>query len=179
MRHWLFAQTSDYNLPMNIDWQTIFVPSAPILETIIRGTVMYLVLFVVLRLTFKRIGSGSIGLGDVLMIALVAAASQNAMAREHVSVTDGVILVATISGWSYALDWLGTRSPRFQRFYNPPALLLVKNGRLLHHNMRQELITEDELLGHLHHAGLDDIRQVREAYIEGDGTITFISEKTT
>lgn len=164
---------------MTIDWRSIFVPSAPILETVVRGTVMYLVLFVILRLTFKRIGSGSIGLGDVLMIALVAAASQNAMAREHVSVTDGIILVATISGWSYGLDWLGSRWPRFQRFYNPPALLLVKNGRLLHHNMRQELITEDELLAHLHHAGLDDIRQVREAYIEGDGTITFICEKPT
>ncbi len=162
---------------MNIDWHSVFVPSEPILETIIRGTVMYLVLFAILRLTFKRIGSGSIGLGDVLMIALVAAASQNAMARNHVSVTDGIILVATISGWSYALDWLGTRSPRFQRFYNPPALLLVKNGRLLPHNMRQELITEDELLSQLHHAGLKELSQVREAYIEGDGTITFIRRR--
>ncbi|MBK7893802.1 MAG: YetF domain-containing protein [Candidatus Promineifilaceae bacterium] len=53
----------------------------------------------------------------------------------------------------------------------------MKNGRFLHKNMRQELITEDELLSHLHHAGLDDIRQVREAYMEGDGTITFICEK--
>ena len=162
---------------MNIDWHSIFVPSEPILETIIRGTVMYLVLFIILRLTFKRIGSGSIGLGDVLMIALIAAASQNAMAREHVSVTDGIILVATIAGWSYALDWLGTRSPRFQRFYHPPPLLLVKNGRLLPHNMRKELITEDELLAQLHRAGLEELSQVREAYIEGDGTITFICEK--
>jgi len=32
---------------MNIDWHSIFVPSEPILETIIRGTVMYLVLFVI------------------------------------------------------------------------------------------------------------------------------------
>lgn len=162
---------------MSIDWNSIFIPSDPILETIIRGTVMYLVLFVVLRLTFRRIGSSSIGLGDVLMIALVAAASQNAMARDHVSVTDGVILVATISGWSYALDWLGTRSPRFQRFYHPPPLLLVKNGRLLPHNMRKELITEDELLTQLHRAGLEDLSQVREAYIEGDGTITFIHRR--
>lgn len=159
---------------MNIDWQSIFVPSVPILETIVRGTVMYLVLFVILRLTFKRIGSGSIGLGDVLMIALVAAASQNAMARNHISVTDGIILVATVSGWSYVLDWLGHRVPRFQRFYHPPPLLLVKNGRLLHHNMRKELITEDELLTHLHRQGLDDISTVREAYMEGDGTVTFI-----
>ena len=81
---------------MNVDWHSVFVPNVPILETIVRGTVMYLVLFVILRLTFKRIGSGSIGLGDVLMIALVAAAAQNAMARNHISVTDGIILVATI-----------------------------------------------------------------------------------
>jgi len=162
---------------MNVDWQAVFVPSVPILETIVRGTVMYLVLFVILRMTFKRIGSGSIGLGDVLMIALVAAAAQNAMARDHVSVTDGIILVATIGFWSYALDWLGTRVPRFQRFYHPPPLLLVKNGRFLHHNMRKELITEDELLTHLHRQGMEDLATVREAYMEGDGSITFICEK--
>jgi len=43
--------------------------------------------------------------------------------------------------------------------------------------MRQELITEDELLTQLHHPGLEELSQVREAYIEGDGTITFICEK--
>ena len=40
-------------------------------------------------------------------------------------------------------------------------------------------MTADELLAHLDHAGLDDIRQVREASIEGDGPITFICEKPT
>lgn len=162
---------------MNVDWQTVFVPGVPILETVIRGTVMYLVLFAILRLTFRRIGSGSIGLGDVLMIALVAAAAQNAMAREHRSVTDGIILVATIGFWSYALDWFGHRVPRFQRFYHPPPLLLVKNGRLLHRNMRQELITEDELLTQLHRQGMEDLSTVRAAYMEGDGSITFIRQK--
>ncbi|KAA3663597.1 MAG: DUF421 domain-containing protein [Chloroflexi bacterium] len=159
---------------MNVDWQAVFVPSVPILETIVRGTVMYLVLFVILRITFKRIGSSSIGLGDVLMIALVAASAQNAMAREHVSVTDGILLVATIGFWSYTLDWLGHRVPRFQKFYYPPPLMLVKNGRLLPRNMRQELITEDELLTQMRRQGIEKIRRVREAYMEGDGSITFI-----
>ncbi len=162
---------------MNINWQTVFVPSVPVLETIVRGTVMYLLLFIILRLTFKRIGGASIGLGDVLLIALVAAASQNAMARDHRSVTDGVILVLTVSFWSYALDWVGHRVPAFQRFYNPPPLLLVRNGRLLRRNMRTELITEGELLGQLRRLGVDDIDQVQEARMEGDGTITFILQE--
>jgi len=135
-----------------------------------------LILFVLLRLTMKRIG-GMITLGEILMIALVAAAAQNSIASNHESIGDGVILVATIAFWAYALDWAGYRFPAFQRFYNPPALLLVKNGRMIRRNMRQELITEDELMGQLHQNGVSDIKEVKEAYMEGDGSITVISKK--
>ncbi|MEJ2747496.1 MAG: DUF421 domain-containing protein [Anaerolineae bacterium] len=155
----------------NIDWHGIFAPSVPFLEIILRGTVVYLVLFILLRATFRRIG-GNIGLGDVLMIALVAAAAQNAIAREHHSVTDGLILIATIAFWNYALDWLGQHIPAVQRFYHPPPLLLVKNGRLLHKNMRHELITVDELMTQLRRAGVHDLADVAEAHMEGDGSIT-------
>ena len=155
----------------NLDWHDIFAPSVPFLEIVIRGTIVYLVLFVLLRMTFRRIG-GNIGLGDVLMIALVAAAAQNAIAREHHSVTDGLILIATIAFWNYALDWLGQHVPWVQHFYHPPPLLLVKNGRILHKNMHQELITEDELMTHLRWASVQDLTDVVEAHMEGDGSIT-------
>lgn len=158
-----------------LDWHGIFAPSVPFLEIIVRGTIVYLVLFALLRLTFRRIG-GNIGLGDVLMIALVAAAAQNAVAREHHSVTDGLILIATIAFWNYSLDWLGQHVAWVQRFYHPPPLQLVKNGRLLRKNMRQELITEDELMSHLRRAGVNDLAEVAEAHMEGDGSITFKSK---
>lgn len=158
----------------DIDWQSIFIPSAPLLEIFIRGTVMYLVLFVILRLAFRRIGGSTIGLAEILMIALVAAAAQNAMARNHKSLADGLLLIATIVFWTYALDWLGHRFPAIQKLYNPPSLLLVKNGRLFRRNMRQELITEDELLTQLRRSGFDSVKDVKEAYIEGDGSITVI-----
>ncbi len=155
----------------NLDWHGMFAPSVPFLEIVLRGSIVYLVLFALLRFTFRRIG-GTIGLGDVLMIALVAAAAQNAIAREHHSVTDGLILIATIAFWNYALDWLGQYIPFIQRFYHPPPLQLVKNGRLLHKNMRQELITEDELMTQLRRAGVKDLADVAEAHMEGDGGIT-------
>jgi uncharacterized membrane protein YcaP (DUF421 family) len=156
-----------------VNWQGIFAPSVPVLEIIIRGTVVYLVLFILLRLTFKRT-SGTIGLADVLMIALVAAAAQNAIAREHHSVTDGIILIATIAFWSYVLDWLGHRFTRFQRFYHPPPLLLVKNGQPIYRNMRLELVTEDELRAQLRRAGFNRLEDVLQAHMEGDGSITAV-----
>ncbi len=159
-----------------IDWQDMFLPSVPVLEIIIRGSATYLLLFVFMRLTLRRVG-GSFGLADILMVALIAAAVQNAMARDQHSVTDGMILVATIVFWSYALDWLGHRFPTFQKFYHPPPLLLVKDGRLLRKNMRHELITEDELMAQLRRQGASDLSKVSEAYIEGDGAITVVKRK--
>jgi hypothetical protein len=33
------------------------------------------------------------------------------MASDYKSITDGMLLVAVVIGWSYALDWLGYRVP--------------------------------------------------------------------
>jgi uncharacterized membrane protein YcaP (DUF421 family) len=159
-----------------IDWQGIFVPTVPVLEIFIRGSLLYLALFLLIRLTLRRVG-GTFDLADILMVALIAAAAQNAMAREHHSVTDGLILIVTIVFWGYMLDWLGHRFPRFQRFYNPPPLPLVRDGRMLRHNMRLQLITEDELMSQLRRYRIEDLMEVKEARMEADGSITVTKKR--
>ena len=84
------------------------------------------------------------------------------------------MLIATIVFWNYALDWLGHRFPRVERLLHPPPLLLIKDGRLLRRNMRQELVTEEELMSHLRQQGIAELAQVKEAYMEGDGQISII-----
>ena len=58
---------------LELDWQRMFVPSQPILETIIRGSATYLSLFALLRL-FRR-QTGSLGPADLLVLLLIADAS--------------------------------------------------------------------------------------------------------
>lgn len=62
-------------------WQDVFIPSDPVGETVLRGTLMYLILFALLRLFQKRI-AGTMGITDLLMMVLVADASQNALAGD-------------------------------------------------------------------------------------------------
>jgi uncharacterized membrane protein YcaP (DUF421 family) len=158
---------------VNIDWATVFLPNTPILEIIVRGSVMYLALFCMMRGILKRVAS-SINFADLLMIVLIADAAQNGMADDYTSIADGIVLVATIVFWNYALDWLGYHFPRFQRFIRPPSLPLVKNGNLLHRNMRRELLTRDELMSQLREQGVNDLAQVKIAQMEGDGRISVI-----
>jgi uncharacterized membrane protein YcaP (DUF421 family) len=157
-----------------IDWSKVFVPSVSPVEIVVRGTIVYLTLFALMRFVLKR-ESGTVGLADLLMVVLIADAAQNAMAAEYRSVTDGILLVSTLIFWNFALDWLGDRIPWIARVIHPPPLLLVKNGRMLRRNMRREYITEEELMTAVREAGVDNLAKVREACMEGDGRISVIS----
>jgi uncharacterized membrane protein YcaP (DUF421 family) len=161
---------------LNIDWHAVFVPTVSVFEIVFRGTLVYLLLFAVLRVLRRE--TGGIGIADVLVIVLVADASQNAMASEYKSLTEGAVLVGTIVFWNYTLDFLGYRFPRFQRFIRPAALPLIKNGRMLRKNMKTEMITEEELLGQLRQQGVDDVREVKTCCLEGDGRISVIKTKS-
>lgn len=159
-----------------VDWKSIFVPATSLVEIFIRGTLVYLLLFFVLR--FLRRETGAIGIADLLVIVIIADAAQNAMAGEYKSVTEGAVLVATIAFWDYTLDWLGYRFPWIRRLLRAAPLPLIKNGRMLRRNMRQEMITEEELLSQLRQQGIERVSDVKKAYLEGDGRFSIITNES-
>lgn len=158
---------------INLDLKQMFMPDLPFLEIILRGTLVYLGLFTLIRVVLKR-EAGTVGIADLLMIVLIADAAQNAMAAEYHSITMGLVLVATLVFWNYTLDWLEYNFRWFQRLIEPAPLLLVQEGHILKRNMRQELITEEELLSELRKQGVDDLRKVKAARMEQDGRISVI-----
>lgn len=160
-----------------VDWESLFVPATPLLEIVIRGTVMYLVLYTLLRVVVKR-ETGTTSVADLLVIVLLADAAQNGMAGDYTSITEGVLLVAVIIGWSFALDAIAYRWPKAARLIRPRPLLLVRDGQILHRNMRRELISEEELYGRLRQHGIDDLSKVREVRIEPDGQLSVLSRES-
>lgn len=162
------------NAHLQIDWQSIFIPSLHLGEIILRGTIVYLFLFVLLRLL--RRGAGAIGISDLLVVVLIADAAQNAMASEYKSITEGLVLVTTIVGWDYFLDWLSYRFPWIRPLLRPSPSLLIKDGHILKRNLRREMITEEELIEQLREQGVETVEEVKQSYMEGDGRISVITK---
>lgn len=142
-------------------------------EIVLRGTAIYWFLFLVFRFVLRR-DIGSVTIADVLLLVLIADAAQNAMAGEYKTITEGMLLISTIVAWNYALDWASYRFPPFRRLASPPPLLLVRHGRVLHGNLQQELLTLDELQSKLRAQGVEDLRRVKQAYMEPDGSISVL-----
>ena len=158
---------------LQIDWQALLVPQHSVLEMVLRGTIMYVALFLILRFLTRR-QFGQLGIADLLVIVLIADAAQNAMAHEYRSVTEGLALVLTIVFWDYVLDWLSYHVPFLRGLTQPPPLALIRNGRLVRANMRAEMITRDELMSHLREHGVEDPSEVKAAFIESDGKISIV-----
>ncbi|HEY0846140.1 MAG TPA: YetF domain-containing protein [Noviherbaspirillum sp.] len=161
---------------MSVDWDELFNLSVPAAEIFIRGTAMYWFLFLVFRVVVRR-DIGAVGIADVLIIVIVADAAQNGMSGEYRSVTDGMILVATLIGWNLVFDWLSYRFLIFRRFAEPKPMLLVKDGAMLRRNMRRELISEDELWSKLRQQGIESLDAIKEVYIESDGQFSIIRKE--
>lgn len=155
------------------DWGSLFGWSVPPLELIVRGSAMYWFLFLLFRFPLRR-DTGSVGMADILLMVVVADASQNALAGQYSSVSDGCLLVGTIAGWSLLIDRLALRSPRLRRFFEPPPVLLIRDGQIVAANLRREMMSKDELLAQLRHHGVDDPRQVRAARLESDGQVSVV-----
>jgi len=163
---------------MNIliaDWNAMFVPAVGLFEIVLRGTIMYLVLFAILRFLGRR-QAGHFGPADLLVIVLIADAAQNALGAEYRSVTEGILLVSTLVAWDYALDWAAWRFPALRPILKAPSLKLVENGRILRINLRAEMLSVDELMSQLREEGIEDVKEVKLARLEGDGRLSVIRQ---
>src|SRR5689334_4903484 len=125
-----------YEKLLKVDWDSVFYTKESVLEIFIRGTVMYLAMFALLRI-FRR-QAGSVGIADLLVIVVIADAAQNGMAGDSKSVTEAILLIVTIILWDFLFDLLGYKSKFFARILEPKALPVIKDGKLLRENMKSE-----------------------------------------
>lgn len=145
-------------------------------ELVLRGTLVYWLLFAIFRFIMRR-DVGAVGIADILLLVIVADAAQNAMAGGYDTFSEGAILVLTIVGWNWLLDWLSFRYPLVRRFAQPGKLTLIQRGVINRRNLRREFITLEELSEKLREQGIENVAEVKAAYLEGDGQISVIGFK--
>ncbi|TKR54194.1 DUF421 domain-containing protein [Allopusillimonas ginsengisoli] len=158
---------------MDVQWDTLFEFGVSPLELIVRGTLTYWFIFLLLRFAGRR-NFGSVGMANILLLVLIADAAQNSMAAEYKSVGEGMVLIATLVFWSLFVDRLCYFVPTARAVLEPDRICLIKDGQMQLRCMRKEYITEEELMAELRIKGIHDITEVRRAYLEGEGDISVL-----
>jgi uncharacterized membrane protein YcaP (DUF421 family) len=153
----------------------MFLLGVPILEKVVRPWLVYSFLVVGLRLAGKR-ELAQINTFDLIVLLTLSNTVQNAIIGDDNSVTGGVIGATSLLAINYVVVRFLFRRARLDRFLEGKPTTLIEGGKLMHKNMRRELITEPELLAAAHKQGYRGLRDIEHATLETGGSITFIGK---
>jgi uncharacterized membrane protein YcaP (DUF421 family) len=149
--------------------------SFPWWHFILRASVIYVVILLLLRLGGKR-QIGQMGAGEFVAILLVSNAVQNAMNGGDNSITGGMILASVLILLSVAFAYLTYKSRRWANLLEGTPTLLVHEGKLLHAHLEKELLNLHELKIMMRRQGVHDLNDVAEAVLESDGQLSIIKK---
>jgi uncharacterized membrane protein YcaP (DUF421 family) len=151
----------------------MFQLSVPLTEILVRGTVMFLGLYVLLRIVGRR-ETGAHSLTDLLVVVLIAEAASHGMAGEARGIVDSLVLAMTIIFWSVALDALAYAFPRLRVLLKSRPAPLIIDGSINRRALRREFMDRDELMAELRLHGITDVGSVARAYLEPNGMVSII-----
>ena len=151
----------------------MFDMSMSVGEHIVRGVLVYVFLFVLLRLVGKK-HVGELAPFDLLVLLILSETVQNSLVGDDTSLIGGLISAATLLILAYGISILTFSSKRLERAIEGTPKILIRHGHRRAAELQRQRITKAELLEALRNHGCANITDVRVAILENDGTITVI-----
>jgi len=156
----------------------MFVLGLPVAEKILRPIVVYVFLIVGLRLAGKR-ELAQLNPFDLVVLLTISNTVQNAIIGEDNSVTGGLIGAATLLAVNHIVVRYVYAHERLERWVEGDSDVLMENGIIKMDRLKEELITEGELLAAAHKQGFQTLEEIDRAVLEPGGGICFFAKKPT
>jgi uncharacterized membrane protein YcaP (DUF421 family) len=153
--------------------EQVFGLTTPWWEIILRTSVVYVVVLVLLRIAGKR-ELGQMSPVDLVVILVIANAVQNAMTGGDNSLIGGVIAASTLVAVNVTFSRVAHRIPYIAHLFESEPTALVKDGKLIKRNLDRENVDMDELMMAAREHSIEDLSGVDSAYLERDGSISII-----
>src|SRR5437016_9298812 len=156
--------------------QDMFVLSLPVLEKVLRPILIYFFLIVGLRLAGKR-ELAQLNPFDLVVLLTLSNTVQNAIIGDDNTVTGGVIGATSLLVVNYLVVRFLYKHRKLDQLVEGRADVLIEDGKVRTHNLKQELITMAQLEAAARKQGFESIHEVQQCILEPGGTITFIGKK--
>jgi uncharacterized membrane protein YcaP (DUF421 family) len=147
--------------------------AVPVWELIVRGSVVYVFLLVLLRLTGKR-QIGQLAPFDLVLLLVLSNSVQNSMNAGDNSLVGGLISAATLVALNYGVSYATFRSKKLEALIEGRPQVVIHNGRIFEEVMRSAKLTHHELSAALRRSGCTCAEDVQVAVLENNGSISIV-----
>jgi uncharacterized membrane protein YcaP (DUF421 family) len=142
-------------------------------RTLVVGTLAYLAMVSMLRVSGKRTLSKMNAFDFIVTVALGSALA-SVLLDEGVALAEGAAAFALLIGLQYLVTWSSVRAPWVKRFVTGEPELVAYRGRLLADALRRTRVTEDEVRAAVRNGGHADLEAAEAVVLETDGSFSVV-----
>jgi uncharacterized membrane protein YcaP (DUF421 family) len=141
----------------------------------LRAIVLFLFVFVVIRVIGRRELS-TIAPFDLVLLIVLGDAIQQGLTQDDYSVTGTVIAVGTLAAMQVGFAYTSYRVPRLRPVLEGEPVVILEDGKLIEKNLRRERITPEEVMEAARLQQIASLGDVRWAVLERNGSISFLGK---
>jgi uncharacterized membrane protein YcaP (DUF421 family) len=144
------------------------------MTSVFRAAAIYIVLLVVFRLSGRRTVAQMTSFDLILALIVSEGVSQGLTGQDH-SVTNALLIAATLISMDIALAWLKARFAKLDDWLEGRPLIVVDHGRLLEDRMLKARVAKDDVMAAARERqGIERVDQIKYAVLERSGGISII-----
>jgi uncharacterized membrane protein YcaP (DUF421 family) len=144
------------------------------MDCVLRATITYVVVYLILRITGKRALS-EITTFDFVLLLIISETTQASLVNDNNSMTSTFLLIITMIGIDVGLSLLRQRARILDKLMEGTPLIILENGVLLHDRMERAGVDVDDILEAARQLqGLERLEQIKYAVLERHGGITIV-----
>lgn len=143
------------------------------MEIVVRATVVYWFLWLIVRGTGKRSLAELTPL-DLVLIVVLGDLVQQGVTQEDMSITGAIVSVSVFVIWTLISDAVSRRSASASRWLGGTPVVILRSGRPLEKRLASERLTLEELKEEARVHGYRDLSELQWVILETDGRFSFV-----
>jgi uncharacterized membrane protein YcaP (DUF421 family) len=144
-------------------------------EVLLRTTLVYFGVLLAMRLAGKR-QVGQMKPFDLVTLLILSNAVQNAMVGADNSLVGGLAAAGVILLLNFGVGLVRQRWAAASQIFEGSPTLLIYDGQFIADHLHKENLTEADVSQAMREHGVEDIKQVKSAVLEVDGSISIIQK---
>ena len=147
------------------------------MDAVFRAAAIYFFLLAIFRIAGART-LAQMTTFDFVLLLIVAEATQQGLIGDDFSLTQAMLVIATLIGIDIGLSLLKEKLPLLDKWIEGTPLIIVQDGKPLQERMKGARVDESDVLAAAREIqGLERMDQIKFAVLERTGEISIIPKK--
>jgi uncharacterized membrane protein YcaP (DUF421 family) len=145
------------------------------MDIVLRGIVVFIFLFVLVRVMGRRELS-SLEPFDLILLIILGDAVQQGLTQDDYSLTGAMLAVGTIAILQVLTSLLNFRFPRLRPLLDGEPIVVLQDGKPIERNLKRERMTIDDLAESARQQGIGSLDDAAWGVMETTGRVSWIKK---